>query len=434
MRWLVDMRIRAKLALITVFTSAIALVLAGAIIIAYDNYAYRAQKTGEISAQAGILAASVIASLEFNDPKAAQEYLNSLEANPGITAASVYASNGSLFATYSRAGIRPPPPSAETQVQRFEGNEFVVFWPVQQGQRLVGTVYLRASIESLGERVTRFGGIILLVMIGSLLITLPIAMRLHSVIANPLRDIAEAASRIADGDLNVRVDSVPRADEIGVLMNTFGRMVESLREMTRRVAERTQQVEENTAKLAAEIVERKRAEEEIKFKNTILQTQQDTSLDAILVVDENRQIISYNQQFIDLWRLPPQLVSVRLDAPVLQSVVDQIENSEAFVTQDQYLYAHRDEKSREEVPLKDGRIIDRYSAPVTGADGKYYGRVWYFRDITERKQAADEISRLNVDLEQRVAERTTELTAANRELDTFAYAVAHDLRAPLRAM
>ena len=35
---------------------------------------------------------------------------------------------------------------------------------------------------------------------------------------------------------------------------------------------------------------------------------------------------------------------------------------------------------------KDGRIIDRYSAPVTGADGKYYGRVWYFRDITERRQ------------------------------------------------
>jgi len=133
--------------------------------------------------------------------------------------------------------------------------------------------------------------------------------------------------------------------------------------------------------------QRRRTQEEIEFKNTILQTQQETSLDAILVVDENEQIISYNQQFIDLWRLPPHLVSARLDAPVLQSCADQVENSEAFAARIQYLFEHRNAKSREEVQLKDGRTIDRYSAPVTGARGKYYGRVWYFRDITERKQA-----------------------------------------------
>ncbi len=139
------------------------------------------------------------------------------------------------------------------------------------------------------------------------------------------------------------------------------------------------------------ITQRKRTEQEIEFKNTILKTQQETSLDAILVVDENEQIISYNQQFIDLWRLPPQLVSARLDAPVLQLVVDQVENSEAFVARVNYLYEHRNEKNREELQLKDGRVIDRYSAPVVGADDKYYGRVWYFRDITEHKRTEQEL-------------------------------------------
>ncbi|OIR16468.1 cyclic di-GMP phosphodiesterase Gmr [mine drainage metagenome] len=140
--------------------------------------------------------------------------------------------------------------------------------------------------------------------------------------------------------------------------------------------------------------QRLKAQEEIEFKNTILQTQQDTSPDAILVVDENASIISCNQQFIDLWRISAQVLSTRLDAPVLQTVVEQIENPDAFISRVNYLYEHRDEKSSEEIRLKDGRIVDRYSAPVKGANGKYYGRVWYFRDITERKKAAEEIERL----------------------------------------
>ncbi|HEU4708047.1 MAG TPA: EAL domain-containing protein, partial [Methylophilaceae bacterium] len=59
------------------------------------------------------------------------------------------------------------------------------------------------------------------------------------------------------------------------------------------------------------------------------------------------------------------------------------------------LMEDRAQTAREELLLKDGRIIDRYSAPIMGPDGKYYGRVWYFRDITERKTSEARILGLN---------------------------------------
>lgn len=64
--------------------------------------------------------------------------------------------------------------------------------------------------------------------------------------------------------------------------------------------------------------------------------------------------------------------------------------------------------------------------------GQPVRRVAYVQDLTERERAAQEIRRLNAELEQRVVERTAELSAANRELGSFASAVSHDLRAPLR--
>ncbi len=135
-----------------------------------------------------------------------------------------------------------------------------------------------------------------------------------------------------------------------------------------------------------DISSRKAAEEEIQFRNIILSTQQETSIDGILVVDENSEIVSYNSQFIRMWGIPQELADLKSDEPVLNFVAEQMTDPQSFIWQVQHLYEHKNETCHEQIILKNGNIFDRYSAPMVGKDEKYYGRVWYFRDITERKR------------------------------------------------
>ena len=141
--------------------------------------------------------------------------------------------------------------------------------------------------------------------------------------------------------------------------------------------------------------ERKQAEEALEFKNIILSTQQEASLDGILVVDENGEIISFNRRFVDLWGIPLDIAESKSDEQVLQSVMDKLVTPEEFVGKLEQLHADQNETSRDEIALKDGRTFDRYSAPMLGESGKYFGRVWYFRDITDRKRAENELRNVN---------------------------------------
>ncbi len=85
-------------------------------------------------------------------------------------------------------------------------------------------------------------------------------------------------------------------------------------------------------------------------------------------------------------------------------------------------------------PLAAGRYMQFNLVPRSGGDGKVEGFYGLFFDITRHEKAKQEIERLNRELEQRVRERTADLASANRELESFAYSISHDLRAPLRGI
>lgn len=139
--------------------------------------------------------------------------------------------------------------------------------------------------------------------------------------------------------------------------------------------------------IIVDITDRKETEEELLFKNALLEAQNETTLDGILLVNAEGKVNSFNKHFIQLWEIPQQVMDTEDDEKLLQYAVTRLKEPAEFIDKVKYLYAHKEEKSRDEVELKDGRILDCYSSPLIGANDKYYGRVWYFRDITDQKLA-----------------------------------------------
>ena len=144
--------------------------------------------------------------------------------------------------------------------------------------------------------------------------------------------------------------------------------------------------------ILTDVTERKNSEDKLTFSRILLTTAIESSPEAILIVDASGRIIMFNQHFVELWDIPPALVKAGVDEPVLLTVASRMKNESEFLARVRFLYQHPELHSHEEIEAADGRIVDRYSGSLYDAQKHYLGRVWFFRDITERKRAAEKIS------------------------------------------
>jgi len=165
-----------------------------------------------------------------------------------------------------------------------------------------------------------------------------------------------------------------------------------------------------------DITKREKTEEELLFKTALLEAQSETSIDGILVVDNEGKSLLFNKRFGRMWDIPQHILNTRDDEKMLQCVLSQLKEPDKFLERVKYLYAHKDKKSRDEIQFKDGKVFDRYSSPLRDSTGKHYGRIWYFRDITQRKRIEQELKRARDELEIRVRERTADLEKAVEKL------------------
>ena len=140
-----------------------------------------------------------------------------------------------------------------------------------------------------------------------------------------------------------------------------------------------------------EVTERKRNEAELRFQHALLKSQAEASPDGILVVGPDNRVLSYNQRILKIWGIPEAEAERGDNKRLVAMALDLAADPEAFSARVAAVAADPDVRTEGELALSDGRHLVWHSGPIRGDDGERFGRVWFFRDVTEQLTAREAV-------------------------------------------
>lgn len=142
--------------------------------------------------------------------------------------------------------------------------------------------------------------------------------------------------------------------------------------------------------IAEKLPNKESADLELERSLSLLRATLESTADGILVVDRQGKIVSCNQQFASMWNIPTSVIEARDDDRALAYVLNQLKDPQTFLKKVRELYGDPHAESFDVLEFHDGRIFERYSKPQLVA-GEAVGRVWSFRDITEKRKAEENL-------------------------------------------
>src|ERR1700689_3615475 len=218
--------IRRTLITVILLTCGAVMLITSAAFFAYEYVTFRQLTVRNLMILGQAIAANSTASLAFDNPEDAREVLSAFKAQPHVTVARLYLSDGRLIASYPD-GVAPeaPSPSEHRDGYRFERGLLTGVQPVVQGARRRGTLYVESDLGEIYEHFRLFVLIGALIMLCCCVAAYLISTRLQRYISAPILALADTAQAVsADRDYSVRATK-PAGYEIGILTDAFNHML-----------------------------------------------------------------------------------------------------------------------------------------------------------------------------------------------------------------